>query len=69
MKITCSVHGVGPPAVVWTHLLHVRDCAIGFVESSAAPDDLQAWCRECEMLYLQEGGLTEAFRKFNVSAR
>jgi len=65
MEITCREHGVGPPAVVCTHLLHVRDRRVGFVENSSVPDDLQAWCEECELFYLREGDLTEVFRAFN----
>lgn len=65
MEITCSEHGVGPPAVVCTHLFHVRTRRVGFVENSSVPDDLQAWCGECERVYRHEGDLTEAFRAFN----
>jgi len=41
------------------------DRCLGFIENSSDPDDLQAWCDECESLYLREGGLTAAFEEFN----
>lgn len=38
---------------------------VGFVENNSGPDDLQALCDKYEQLFLQEEGLTEAFREFN----
>ena len=37
----------------------------GFVENSSDPDDLQAWCHACEDKFEAEGGMTDAFRRFN----
>jgi hypothetical protein len=47
------------------HLLATTGSPRGFVENSAEPDDLQAWCDACEGFYLREKGLTDAFRKFH----
>jgi hypothetical protein len=38
---------------------------VGFVENSADPNDLQAWCALCEAMYVSEGDMTERFRAFN----
>ncbi|MEN9844555.1 MAG: hypothetical protein RLZZ612_2384 [Pseudomonadota bacterium] len=63
--IICETHGASAPAIVCRHMLTAIDRVVGFVENSAEPDDLQAWCDECEALFLREGEMTEAFRKFN----
>ena len=64
-RIDCDTHGRSIAAVVCCHMLQASDRVVGFVENSADPDDLQAWCDACEALFLQEGGLTDAFRRFN----
>lgn len=38
---------------------------MGFVENSNDPDDLQAWCLECEKMFVREGSMTPAFLEFN----
>ena len=38
---------------------------VGFVENSSDPADLQAWCKSCEAMFVQEGDKTEAFEAFN----
>jgi hypothetical protein len=38
---------------------------VGFVESSSDPNDLQAWCEDCEEMFLHEDDKTEAFCEFN----
>jgi hypothetical protein len=53
------------PSVVCRHHVNEADRPLGFVENSSDPDDLQAWCRDCEDLFLQEGELTDVFRRFN----
>lgn len=63
--MNCEVHGASVPAVVCRHMLTAADRIVGFVENSSEPDDLQAWCDECEAFYLKEGEMTEAFLKFN----
>jgi hypothetical protein len=46
-------------------MIQIKDRAVGFVENSSDPGDLQAWCQACENLFETEDGLTEAFRAFN----
>lgn len=52
-------------AVVCRHHVVAEDRVLGFVENSSDPNDLQAWCDECEALFQREGELTEDFRRFN----
>lgn len=66
--IKCGTHGERVAAVVCRHMLNSKDKAVGFVENSSDPNDLQAWCDECEAYFLQEGELTEAFEAFNDRA-
>jgi hypothetical protein len=63
--VRCGTHGDRTPAVVCCHHLAAKYEAVGFVENSTDPEDLQAWCDACEQVFLAEGGLTEAFRRFN----
>jgi hypothetical protein len=66
MTIDCGVHGKGRvSAVVCRHQLDVHDRSVGFVENSDDPDDPQAWCSDCEAVFVQEGGMTDAFVDFN----
>jgi hypothetical protein len=65
MTISCGHHGERVAAVVCRHHLEVQDRVVGFVENSDDPDDLQAWCQDCEELLLREGDKTEAFLRFN----
>lgn len=62
--VKCGTHGDRVAAVVCSHLLEARERHVGFVENSADPADLQAWCEACERLFLEEQGLTAAFREF-----
>ena len=64
-RVNCGTHGQRVAAVVCCHLLHARDEVVGCIENSADPDDLQAWCARCEAIFLAEGDLTDAFRRFN----
>ena len=68
MMISCDTHGERRSAIVCRHHLKVVDRAVGFVENSDDPDDLQAWCDDCEALFLREGDKTKKFLKFNSFA-
>ena len=64
LSIKCK-HGDGIAACVCKHLLENIEPDIGFVENSDLLGDLQAWCTLCEEFFLQEGEMTEAFKKFH----
>lgn len=68
MMINCDDHGDRPSAIVCRHHLDVLDRAVGFVENSDDPDDLQAWCDDCESLFLSEEDKTKKFLDFNDAA-
>lgn len=63
--IRCDTHGTRATAIVCRHMIQIKDKALGFVENSSDPDDLQAWCSECERVFIEEGDKTERFRSFN----
>ncbi len=65
VTIECVHHGSCVAAVLCVHLLRKDGESVGFVENSAVPHDLQAWCRACENKYAEEGEMTEAFRAFH----
>ena len=65
MLINCERHGERTAAIVCRHHIQVHDHAAGFVENSDDPDDLQAWCDDCERMFLQQGDKTDDFRIFN----
>lgn len=65
LTVTCERHGELVAAVVCRHHLEVSDHPVGFVENSDDPNDQQAWCDNCEQLFLREGDMTEEFRRFN----
>ena len=65
LMLECSEHGTSPACVVCTHLHGARERAVGFVENSSVPGDLQAWCGDCEAMFEREGAMTPAFREFN----
>lgn len=65
LEINCECHGKGISAVVCGHLAKNEGAAIGFIENSSEPSDLQAWCYACEYLYQQEGDMTSLFKDFN----
>jgi len=65
--VTCERHGRSVAAVVCCHMIE-SDEAVGFVENSSDPDDLQAWCELCEEMFLAEGDKTPAFEEFNDRA-
>ena len=54
-------------AVVCRHMIESGE-PVGFVENSSDVNDLQAWCDECEKMFLSEGDKTEAFEAFNDRA-
>jgi hypothetical protein len=66
--IDCGIHGKRISAVVCKHMLRSEPAPSGFIENSSDPDDLQAWCYQCEEKFEQEGGMTETFRQFNSMA-
>jgi hypothetical protein len=68
VNIQCSNHGERPSAVVCRHHIEVHDRSVGFIENSSDPSDLQGWCEDCEAEFLRQGGMTEAFRRFNAFA-
>lgn len=64
LTIQCDVHGTTVACVVCCHLAVHQSAPAGVVEISDDPDDLQAWCDECEHLYLTEGQRTDRFNAF-----
>jgi hypothetical protein len=42
--------------------------AVGFIENSSDENDLQAWCEQCEAMFVSEGDKTDAFEAFNDRA-
>jgi hypothetical protein len=64
----CGTHGTRTAAVVCGHMLGETDSVLGFVENSSDPDDLQAWCDDCEAMFEREQEMTEAFRRFHDMA-
>jgi hypothetical protein len=67
LYVDCGPHGKRVAAVVCCHMIQTRK-AVGFVENSSDPNDLQAWCDKCEEMFLMEGGKTEVFEAFNDRA-
>lgn len=67
LYVDCAPHGKRVAAVVCRHIIQASD-AVGFVENSSDPNDLQAWCETCEQMFLAEGDKTEAFEAFNDRA-
>jgi len=65
MLINCQRHGQQTAAIVCRHHIQIHDRAVGFIENSDDADDLQAWCDDCERMFVQEGGKTDDFRVFN----
>jgi hypothetical protein len=63
LTIECR-HGSLTAAVVCRHHLAKEEEVLGFVENSSDPDDLQAWCDQCEAFFSREGELTDDFRRF-----
>ncbi len=68
LMVDCGSHGRRVAAVVCRHLVDEKDRKVGFVENSSEPNDLQAWCDDCEQLFLEEGEMTDRFREFNQMA-
>jgi len=46
-------------------MVRAKDKVVGFVENSADPGDLQAWCDDCEAMFLEEDDKTPRFEEFN----
>ena len=68
LMIDCGAHGRCVAAVVCGHMIQSKDRSVGFIENSSDPSDLQAWCDECEKMFLHEGDKTETFLAFNQMA-
>jgi hypothetical protein len=67
LYVDCGAHGKRVAAVVCCHMIQASQ-AVGFIENSSDPNDLQAWCESCEEMFLAEGDKTEAFCAFNDRA-
>lgn len=65
LMVDCGAHGKRVAAVVCRHLLNEDSRQLGFVENSSDPNDLQAWCADCEERFLEEGDMTQDFRDFS----
>jgi len=66
LTINCKTHGgTCIAAVVCGHMVESKVLPVGFVENSSDPNDLQAWCEDCEEMFLHEDDKTEAFCEFN----
>ena len=65
--VNCDRHGRQLATIVCRHHLGDRK-RLGFVENGTPPDDLQAWCNDCESFFLAEGEMTAAFRSYNDMA-
>ena len=61
----CGTHDKPVDAVVCCHHVQATNAVLGFVENSCEPGDLQAWCDDCERLFVSEGEMTEHFRRYN----
>ena len=68
LMLNCGTHGERASAVVCKHMLRNEPAPAGFIENSSDPDDLQAWCHQCEEKFEQEGGMTDVFKAFNDMA-
>ena len=66
IEIDCH-HGKGIASIVCGHLL-VKKHSLGFIENVSDPNDLQAWCYDCENLFLKEGEMSDKFLKFSNAA-
>jgi len=64
-EIDCACHGKSTASIVCGHLTKNNGQALGFIENTDDPEDLQAWCYACEYLYNLEQDLTEKFKEFN----
>jgi hypothetical protein len=67
LYIDCGPHGKRVAAVVCCHMIRSLE-AVGFIENSSDPNDLQSWCEQCEQMFLTEGDKTAAFEAFNDRA-
>ena len=66
LTINCETHGSACiAAVVCGHMIDSEGSAVGFIENNDDPNDLQAWCEDCEEMFVREDDKTEAFREFN----
>jgi len=68
LYVDCGEHGQRVSAVVCCHLVNASGERVGFIENCSDPNDLQAWCHKCELVFEEEDGMTEKFREFNDMA-
>lgn len=68
LMVDCGDHGRRVAAVVCRHMLEREGPPRGVIENSDDPDDLQAWCYDCEEKFMEEDGMTDAFKAFNDMA-
>lgn len=69
LTIDCETHGnCCISAVVCGHMIDSKVSAVGFIENNDDPNDLQAWCEDCEEMFLREDDKTEVFLEFNRMA-
>ncbi len=68
LYVKCGSHGSRIAAAVCGHMVSIQDRRVGFIENSSDPNDFQAWCSDCDELFLSEGAMTEEFRRFNAMA-
>lgn len=65
MSIECIKHETSDSSIICGHLLNNKGNTLGFVENSVEKGNFQAWCFDCESLFLKEVDKTEKFLKFN----
>jgi len=68
LMLNCGTHGERKSAVVCKHMRRNESAPAGFIENCSDPDDLQAWCYQCEEKFDLECGMTDAFKSFNDMA-
>ena len=61
----CGTHDKAADAIVCCHHVQTTSAVVGFVENCAEPENLQAWCDDCERMLVAEGEMTEEFRRYN----
>jgi hypothetical protein len=65
LLINCEQHGEQVSAVICKHMRRTEPAPSGFIENSDDPNDLQAWCHQCEERFELQGGMTDEFKSFN----
>ena len=68
LSIDCDRHGKKYASIVCRHLLNEKNNSLGFIENSSEPRDYQAWCNDCESIYLEEQDRTAKFEEYSDPA-